>query len=73
MIQQEGTTLTVVAGPGAADLMRKAQPKDSPYHSLLTWDDAEAARLWRLAEAEWWVKAWKESEEHGDGHQNSIL
>lgn len=62
MLQQEGTTFKVVAGQEAVELVRKAQPKDSPYHSLLTWDDAEAARLWRLAEAEWWVQAWRESE-----------
>ena len=32
MIQADGTIIKEIAGPEAAELVHKAQPKDSPYH-----------------------------------------
>jgi hypothetical protein len=35
----------------AKDVVEEAKPKTSPLHDRFTWDDSEAAHLWRLEEA----------------------
>ena len=65
MIQPDGTIIREIAGPEAAELLKQAEDVNSAYHGCFIWDDATAARLWRLQEAQSLLDAWKESEDSG--------
>lgn len=66
--ERDGGVLT----PSA--VINEARDENSPLHNSFTWDDTEAAKKWRVHEAQWLIRSFKiEVESHGKKLESPVF